>query len=73
MKRNEFWKSDFFQDIFSEYRAKSFAAVYLHYNDDITFRLSAKIGLRKSAGGIRTFEIKHPVTKWHHLHTFWPV
>ena len=30
---------------------------------DKSFKLSAKIGLRKSAGGIRTFEIKHPVTK----------
>ena len=37
MKRNEFWKSDFFRDISSEYKTKSFAAVYLHYNDDIMF------------------------------------
>ena len=62
MKRNEFGKSDFFRDIFSEHITKSFAAVYLHYNDDIRFRLLAKIGLRKSAGGIRTFDIKHLVT-----------
>ena len=62
MKRNEFWKSNFFRDIFSEYISRSFAAIYLHYNDDIKFRLSAKIGHRKSAGGIKTFDIKHPVT-----------
>ena len=62
MKRNEFWKSDFFQDISSEYKTKSFAAVYLHHNDDIMFWLSAKIGLRKSADRIKTFEIKHSFT-----------
>ena len=62
MKRNEFGKSDFFRDIFSEHITKSFAAVYLRYNDDIRFGLLAKIGLRKSAGGIRTFDIKHLVT-----------
>ena len=62
MMKDEFWKSDFFRDIFSEYITKSFAAVYLHYNNDIMFLLSAKIGPRKSAGGIKTFEIKHPVT-----------
>ena len=62
MKRTEFLKSDFLWDIFSEYKTKSFAAVYSHYNDDIMFWLSAKIGLRKSAGGIKAFEITHPVT-----------
>lgn len=60
--KDEFWKSDLFRDIFSEYITKSFAAVYLHYNNDIMFLLSAKISPRKSAGGIKTFEIKHPVT-----------
>ena len=28
--KDEFWKSDFFRDIFSKYITKSFAAVYLH-------------------------------------------
>ena len=64
MYHNERWvlKVRVFRDIFSEYITKSFAAVYLHYNNDIMFWLSAKKGPRKSAGGIKTLNIKHPVS-----------